>query len=254
MLWHKAWLETRWRFLIGLALLVCSACFVVLSYPFVQRLVSQLPNLDAAGEVGRQIRQRADLLATYRGYVWSQWFGQNMAQAWTLCAAIIGTGGLLSQVSQGALYTLSMPVSRQRLLGVRAALSLGELFALAFIPSLALPVLSPLVGQSYGLADALVHASCIFVGGSVFFSLAFLLSTVFSDVWRPALLTLLAAGALSLFEQALSGSLPSGLFFVMNAEGYFRGAGVPWLGLASRAVLSAALIYGATVNIARRDF
>jgi hypothetical protein len=143
MLWYKAWLETRWRFLIGLALLVCSACFVVLSYPFVQRLVSQLPNLDAAGEVGRQIRQRADLLATYRGYVWSQWFGQNMAQAWTLCAAIIGTGGLLSQVSQGALYTLSMPVSRQRLLGVRAALSLGELFALAFIPSLALPVLSP---------------------------------------------------------------------------------------------------------------
>ncbi len=254
MLWHKAWLETRWRFLIGLALLVCSACFVVLSYPVVQRLLSQLPNLDAGGDLGRQLRQQADLLATYRGYVWSQWFSRNMAQAWTLCAAIIGTGGLLNQASRGALYTLSMPVSRHRLLGVRASLSLAELFALAFIPSLALPLLSPLVGQSYGIADALVHASCIFVGGSVFFSLAFLLSTVFSDVWRPALLALLAAGALSLAEQALRGSLPSGLFFVMNAEGYFRGAGVPWLGLASRAVMSAALIYGAMVNIARQDF
>ena len=254
MLWHKAWLETRWRFLIGLALLVCSACFVVLSYPFVQRLLSQLPNLDVAGEVGRQLRQRADLLATYRGYVWSQWFGQNMAQAWTLCAVIIGTGGLLHQASRGALYTLSMPVSRHRLLGVRASLSLAELFALAFIPSLAIPVLSPLVGQSYGIADALVHAGCLFVGGSVFFSLAFLLSTVFSDVWRPALITLFAAGALSMAEQVFHGSLSSGLFFVMNGEGYFRGAGVPWLGLASRAVMSAALIYGAMVNIARQDF
>ena len=254
MLWHKAWLETRWRFLIGLALLVCSACFVVLSYPVVQRLLLQLPNLDASGGVGRQLRERADLLATYRGYVWSQWFGQNMAQGWTLCAAVIGTGGLLHQASRGALYTLSMPVSRHRLLGVRASLSLAELFALAFVPSLALPVLSPLVGQSYGIADAVVHAGCLFVGGSVFFSLAFLLSTVFSDVWRPALITLLAAGVLNLAEQALHGSPSSGLLFVMNGEGYFRGAGVPWLGLASRAVMSAAMISGAMVNIARRDF
>ena len=29
MLWYKAWLETRWRFLIGLAVLVCSAVAAV---------------------------------------------------------------------------------------------------------------------------------------------------------------------------------------------------------------------------------
>src|SRR3954469_6257546 len=121
MLWYKAWLETRWRFRIGRALLVCAAWFVVLSYPAVQRLLLELPNLDAVGDVGRQLRERAALLATYRGYVWSQWFGQNMAQAWTLCAAVIGTGGLVSQAARGALHTLSMPVSRHRLLGVRAS-------------------------------------------------------------------------------------------------------------------------------------
>jgi hypothetical protein len=66
-------------------------------------------------------------------------------------------------------------------------------------------VLSPLVGQSYGIADAVVHAEVPLRRGSVFFSLAFLLSTVFSDVWRPALITLLAAGALNLAEQALHG-------------------------------------------------
>ena len=26
MLWYKSWLETRWRFVIGLVLLILSAC------------------------------------------------------------------------------------------------------------------------------------------------------------------------------------------------------------------------------------
>ena len=35
MLWQKMWLETRWRFLIGLALMACSAGGVVFTYPHV---------------------------------------------------------------------------------------------------------------------------------------------------------------------------------------------------------------------------
>src|SRR5262245_12321233 len=134
MLWYKAWLETRWRFLIGLALLACSAVFVVLAYPRVMSLLPLVP--EDGGELGRVLRERAALLTTYRGYVWSQWFGQNMTQAWTLFAALIGTGGLLNQSSRGALYTLSMPVSRNRVLGVRASIGLAELFVLAFVPAL----------------------------------------------------------------------------------------------------------------------
>ena len=41
---------------------------------------------------------------------------------------LLGTGGLLSQaIGGGALFTLSLPVSRERLLGVRAATGLAEL-------------------------------------------------------------------------------------------------------------------------------
>ena len=51
---------------------------------------------------------------------------------WTLFAVLLGTGGLLSQASGGgALFTLSLPVSRNRLLGVRAATGLAELLVLA---------------------------------------------------------------------------------------------------------------------------
>jgi ABC-2 type transport system permease protein len=253
MLWYKAWLETRWRFSIGLVLLMCSAAAVVFAY---SQVLSLLPLVPAAGggEVGLQIREQAALITTYRGYVWAQWFRQNLAGLWTLFAVALGAGGLLNQASHGALYTLSMPVSRARLLGVRASLGLAELFVLAFLPTLVLLALSPLIGQRYGLDDALVHAGCVFVGGSVFFSLAFLLSTVFNDVWRPALITLGVALGVGLFEQSLHGTLPPGLFDVSSAESYFRGTGIPWIGLAIRVVLSGALFYGAVVNIARQDF
>ena len=85
-----------------------------------------------------------------------------MTQMLSLFAVLLGTGGLLSQASGGgALFTLSLPVSRKRLLGVRAATGLAELLALAFVPPLLLPLLSPAVGQSYGIGDALVHGACL---------------------------------------------------------------------------------------------
>ena len=42
MLWYKSWLETRWRFLIGLVLLMLSAGGTVLTYPHVVKLLLPL--------------------------------------------------------------------------------------------------------------------------------------------------------------------------------------------------------------------
>src|SRR5262245_38655465 len=191
MLWYKAWLETRWRFLIGLALLVCSAAAVVFTYPRVVELMPMVSRTDTGGLLGERIREAAEVARTYRGYAWAQWFNQNLANMWTLFAVLLGTGGLLAQASGGAaLFTLSLPVSRNQLVQVRALTGLAELFVLAVVPSLLLPLLSPAVGQSYGVGDTLVHSICLFVAGGVFFSLAVLLSTVFSDIWRPFLIVL----------------------------------------------------------------
>ena len=123
MLWYKAWLETRWRFLIGLAVLVCSAVAAVLVYPKVMRLMPLVPARDVGGDMGLRIRELADLARDYRGYVWSQWFRQD--GKWLIFAALLGSGGLLPQASGGAaLFTLSLPVSRHRLLAIRAAAGL----------------------------------------------------------------------------------------------------------------------------------
>jgi len=255
MLWYKAWLETRWRFLIGLVLLMCSAAGVVLVYPRVMQLLPLVPAADAGGEIGRRIREGAVLAREYRGYVWSQWFRQNLIQMWTIFAVLLGTGGLLSQVSGGAaLFTLSMPASRTRLLAIRAAAGLVELLALAFVPSLLIPLLSPSVGESYGVGSAMVHSVSVFVAGAAFFSLAFLLSTMFSDVWRPLLVALSMAAVLALCEQALPGLSRYSIFRVMSAETYFRTGALPWPGLLFSAAISMALLYGAVVNMARQDF
>ena len=45
-----------------------------------------------------------------------------------------------------------------------------------------------------------------------------------------------------------------GIFGLMSGEVYFRGGGLPWLGLLASAAVSIALYYAAGVNFARRDF
>ena len=251
MLWYKSWLETRWRFLIGLGMLVCSAVTVVLVYPQVMKLLPTVPT-NLSGPIGQRIREAAELSRSYRGYIWAQWFRQNLSQWGTLFAILLGTAALLVQ-SGGDLFTLSLPVSRARLLGVRAATGLAELFAIALIPSLLIPIVSPSIGESFGIGSALLHGVCVFVATSVFFSIALLLSTIFSDAWRPMLITLGIAGGLALIGSALRNPSYS-LYSVMSAESLFRSGRLPWAGLLASAAASTAICYAAVANIRRRDF
>jgi len=252
MLWYKSWLDTRWRFLIGLALLLCSAAATVLTYPQLVKLLPLVPT-NIQGPLGQRIRESAELMRSYPSFVWSNWFRQNLSEGATLFAVLLGTAGLLSH-SGGALFTLSLPVSRRRLLGVRAAAGLAELFVLVLVPSLLIPLLSPAIGERYGAGAALIHSVCLFTAASVFFSLAFLLSTIYSDVWRPLLIALAFAIVLALVDQLLLRSPAQSLFGVMRGETYFRAGRLPWEGLVASAAVSAALFYGAVVNFARRDF
>jgi hypothetical protein len=254
MLWYKSWLETRWRFLIGLVLIACSAAGVVFTWPTMMKLLPLVPNVEVSGEIGRRIKESAEVAREYRGYIWSQWFSQNLTNMGTLFAVLLGTGGLLSQAPGATLFTLSLPIPRKRLFAVRALAGLGEFMALVFVPTLLIPVLSPAVGKSYSLADCMIHGACLFIAGAVFFSLALLLSTVFSDIWLPLLVALAVAVGLGLCEQVFRGMSVYGIFGVMSGEVYFRNGHLPWPGLLASLAASVAMLYGAATNLARRDF
>lgn len=254
MLWYKSWLDTRWRFLIGLALLLLMACGTVFQYPRVARVLPDaLPLLQRQADgttLGRVIARAIDAQSTYRGFVWWQFVQDNLTHTWTVLAILLGSGGLLAQTRGGAaLFTLSLPASRRELLWSRVGTALAELAALAIVPSLVVPILSPAVGQHYSLVDALVHALCVVVGGAIFFSLATLLSTLFVDVWRPILLSCAVAAAMALVEAAAFNGSPYGIFGAMNAEVYFRSGALPWQGLVVSVTASAAMLYAALLNV-----
>lgn len=252
MLWYKSWLETRWRFFIGLGLLLLSAGGVVYVYPQVMNLLPRANELDTTGPLGQRIREGVELARDYRGYIWSQWMRQNLAQMSTFFAIILGSGGPYAQRSE--LFTLSLPVSRQQVVRVRAFTGLAELLAIIFVSTLAIPLVSPSVGQSYSVVAAFVHAFCAFVASAAFFSLATLLSTSFSDIWRPLLIACAVAAVVWLAGQVLRDLTPYSIFTVMNGEKYFRSGQLPWAGLIASAALSSALLYAAGTNIERRDF
>ena len=254
MLWYKSWLETRWRFVIGLVLLMFSAASTVFTYPEVIKLISGMPNPDLSGALGRRVSETLALARDFRGYVWSQWFRQNGAQLGSFFAVIIGTGGLLSQSSAARLFTLSLPVSRERLLGARATAGLVQVLVLSVVPALTITLVSPLVGQQFSLLDTLVYGLCLFAGCAVFFSVAFLLSTMFANVWAPAVLALCVGPVAGGADRITGGPTAFSLLGMMHGEPYFRGAGLPWLMLAVSAAVSAALIYSGVRLIARRDF
>ena len=252
MLLQHAFLETRWRFLIGLVLLPVSAAFVVLGYPQVAAL-SQSVTPAPGTALGREIAEAMELSKTFDGYVWSQWFRENGAQLAGLFAAIIGTGGLLTQGAAAQLFTLSLPVSRERLLAARAAAGLGQMLALTVVPALVIVALSPLVGKSFPLLDALVYALCAFVGSALFFSLAFFLSSMFANVWTPVVLTLCGGAALAALDQ-ITGSDRFSMLQMVHGESYFKGHGLPWPMLLVTVAASAALLYAGTRLVARQDF
>lgn len=255
MLWYKAWLETRWRFAIGLALLMVVACGTVFDYPAVAKLMPFVPPVDTSTPMGRILSKAVELQRDYRGFIWWQWFRQSLLQMWTFFAILLGSGGLFSKASDGAtLFTLSIPVSRDRLLGVRAAAGLLESFALAVLPSLVIPLFSPAVGQHYAVGDVVVHGVCLFAAGSAFFGLAFLLTTVFSDLWRPLLIACAVAVVIGVCEPFLLSPPHYGIFGVMSGELYFRTGQWPWLGLAAGAAITSALLYGAALHVRNRDF
>jgi hypothetical protein len=250
MLWHKSWLDTRWRFAIGLILLLVMACSTLYSHRALQNL---LPTIGAAnvpdGPLTAAIERAVEIQRTFRGFIWYQWFKGNLMSLGVLFAALLGTGSPLT--GRGVLFALALPVSRSAWLATRMAIGLAELGVLVVVPSLAIAFIAPLVGEQYAVADALVHAVCAFLVSTVFFALAALLSTVFGDLWRPLLCTCGAALALGLAEYALP---DGGLFAVMSAQRYFETGSPPWIGLVTSLVLTAALLYAAHSRILRRDF
>src|SRR5262249_24379481 len=126
-----------------------------------------------------------------QGHTWAFGFKMFFNFIWADFAVVLGAVCLMTSCSvmpshsAAGLFTLSLPVSRRKVLLSQAAVGFGEMFLIALIPSLSLPFIARLHGQWFSWSDALIYALLLIFGGAVFFFFSFLLTVILGN-WLAA--------------------------------------------------------------------
>jgi ABC-type transport system involved in multi-copper enzyme maturation permease subunit len=180
MLWYKAWLETRSRFLICLLGMValCSASVLY-------------GDRNVAYEVGSDYYN----FVLFEGH-------QLLVLMWTLATTLIMMGGLLREKANGSSsFTLALPVSRRRLMVVRIGTGLSQAFVLAIVPWVAMFSVSSVFGKTRSFSQAGCYLVLLLGGGILFFAVAVLASSLIGGEYTaPAV----SFGAVIVIAVALS--------------------------------------------------
>jgi ABC-2 type transport system permease protein len=112
VLWYKAWLETRPRFLTSLGTLT---------------LFSMIFVYHAQGLIRPEFKSDVRRLLFVNQ--------QFLAVMWVLAVVLLGMGGLMREKAVGtSSLTLALPVSRARLLSVRVGIGALEAIVLGVVP------------------------------------------------------------------------------------------------------------------------
>ena len=156
MLWYKAWLETRSRFLTSLSVLTIFCAL------FIHHAQGFLPPA-----------RKTDF---YRLLFISQ---EYVVFLWILSVVLLGMGGLVREHAVGtSSITLSLPVTRARLLGVRIAVGVLEAIALGVVPWITIFLVSYAGGMPVLFSQIAFYALLLVAGGLAYFALAVFISTL----------------------------------------------------------------------------
>ncbi|HEY7338858.1 MAG TPA: hypothetical protein VH639_28475 [Bryobacteraceae bacterium] len=216
---QKAWKESRVRF----AIMVLALAWICAAIVLLQRIASA----------------RSDESMSYAQFIWKAVYRGAVRDLFTILAMLLGLGGLLQEQAKGtAGFTLALPVSRKRMVAARAVVGLAEVAFLSFIPAILLPLLSPLVNESYPLGAALTFGVLWTAGGSILFAATFLLSAVLAGEYTPWIVC-----TASLVAYMLLVSLwPLSLLPSLNFLQVMNGVGMPWFREAKYALVGPAPI------------
>jgi ABC-type transport system involved in multi-copper enzyme maturation permease subunit len=238
MLWHKAWRESRIRFLVALVTMaVVGSGFLVQGLPFLEE--------NRSAEI------------TYTALVDSAVYGSTFPLLFVIMSLVLGLGGLLRERSAAtAPFTLALPVTRRALTAVRAAAGLSQVATLALLPAVLIPALSPVVlGETYPLDRALLFALRWTAWGSVFFSIGFLWSTLIPSDYTAAVACVLTPFVYLPVMLTVAGRedrWPSANFLeFMHGS---RAAEVPVVPIVVMFMVCATLTVAAAAITSRRDF
>ncbi len=160
MLWYKNWLETRFR------LIMPAATFALIVVELYSRGVPPAV-------------QVTTMLLMLR-------FFSALAAVFLAGAGVRTQGGRwMSKVAPGSMfYTLSLPVSRWRLLAVRASLGMIETTVVTVAMCCLVWAMFPIFKTQATLGDAALSGLIISIGVAGFYSISVVASAFLGDIWQ----------------------------------------------------------------------
>jgi ABC-2 type transport system permease protein len=249
VLWYKAWLETRSRFLASLATLTLFSS-IFFHHALYISCSSTFPCPEVTGHPGWSEFQFQFLLFVNQQYI---------VIMWILAVVLLGMGGLLREKALGtSSLTLTLPVSRARLMGVRVAMGILQSIALGVVPWLAVLLISFRAGMSVSFAQVGIYILLLVAGGLIYFAMAVLFSSLVSGEYTAPALTfgaILLGGML--FDNWLRRfnvwRLVTGDFSIDKGT-FLLSKHVPWPGLLASLCAAALLLLASLIAVQRKEF
>jgi hypothetical protein len=216
MLWYKGWLETRWRAIYPLGIVL----FVLISGAW--------SGVNSSRDAARML--------------------DAMSLLWAFAAVLLASCGVRTQVAFRATkgidgsthFTLSLPVSRFRLVAVRAGVGLAIVAGVATVACVVLWFAAPRLGIQTTLEGVLGYATVILTCGMTFHFLSVLFATFLDEMWQ-----MWGSAIVILILRWLSSKPPVpqslNIFRAMGSASPLMGHAMPWAGMALSVGLSASL-------------
>jgi ABC-2 type transport system permease protein len=244
MLWYKAWLETRTRFIISLAG-IAFFCSYRVSSVLEQKKYSFHP-------VGYS-NVSAYSGALFQGHV-------LLCTLWVFAMSFLLMGGLLHEKDMEiSAFTLSLPVSRVRLMVVRVGAGLLEGVTLGILPWFTMLLVLKFSGWTPPAIQIMSYLTLLIGGGMPFVALAVLISSTVKGLYTAPLVNFAVVIWVMFTSGAEHFRMISPLNFMqgyayLDHHAWLMLSPFPWLQLALSLAFSVSLIILSIVAIQRRDF
>ena len=238
MIWYKAWLESRWRFLICLTLIATVVAADIYQADLNMPRMGMRPD-----EFGK--------------YVWKVYF-TRFQLLWILSVLVLGMGGLLRERSVGtAGFSLSLPVSRRIWMTVRGTMAASQAAILAMAPLVIVPLVSRTIGRSYPPWEAAKFSLLVMLTGLFILTLGILYSSFFQGEYTGVALGISTVFVMTVVVNPLAGRYP--FLGMTNGEHYLNTSwylanGWPLVQIFAKLFLAAGLWELSIRIVEKRDF
>lgn len=247
---HKAWLETRTRFITAVIVTVAVCGFFTLAHTWIegtwQRDLIEHPEYDNPPWFLRVMRD-------YPFYLYHFVYADFFQKIWVFLAVLLGVGGLSREAAHGSAgFTLSLPVTRTRLFAARALVALAELLALTILALVAILIGSWIMRLPYPIDHGISHLATLFVAGVFFLAASLCLSEFVEGENTPIVIALGGIGLLYFLMQPYVDGAPLDWFAIPFAipklmagpADITSASDIAWIGIL--ASLTAAAVFTAT--------